>query len=71
MRGAEIGTRRRVSIGVDWSSNSRAVGHEIENRGLRAADRQVRSTKLQFLDLVNCPMTREPYEGTLVEGDHL
>lgn len=30
--------------------------------------RQVRVTKSQFLELVDCPMTREQYEGALVEG---
>ena len=38
---------------------------------LKEMARQVRVTKLQFLELVDCAMTREEFEGALMDGGHL
>lgn len=33
--------------------------------------RQVRTSKGQFLDLIDCPMTRDQYEDLLRQGQHV
>ena len=38
---------------------------------LKEMARQVRISKVQFLDLVDCPLGREEYERLLREGGHV
>ena len=38
---------------------------------LKEMARQVHISKLQFLELVDCPMSREQYQGLLEDGGHV
>ncbi len=38
---------------------------------LKEMARQVRISKVQFLDLVDCPMNRDQYQQLLKDGDYL
>ena len=38
---------------------------------LKEMARQVRVSKLQFLELVDFPMSREPYQSFLEQGEHV
>jgi hypothetical protein len=38
---------------------------------LKEMARQVRISKVQFLDLVDCPMSRDQYQQLLADGEYL
>lgn len=53
-----------IKTKTSYSPKHKSIGDSL----LGMMCRQCRLSKAQFLELVDCPMTREQYEDTLKEG---